>query len=1318
MQRREFFKGSLIVSAGVMLSAKRSNAGWFTSGKSGVEHLDEIERNFVTPPGEARPWVFWQWMNGNITKEGITLDLEAMARMGIGGAISFNNATGIPKGPVDYASSEWVDLVEHAAKETERLGLKLVLHNGPGYSVTGGPWVSPEMSMQQLVWTETRLHSKGKKITISLPKPYAKEHYYRDAFVIAYPSLPVEKHLMKDALKAIRANDELIDINIITDRNPETKIRLEKTDQSPSTLVFEFKQAFEARAVSLLRKAEIPKDLFDGPRDYPPVFKIEVSNDGINYQQIATLNCPALREMDAPAAQSFNAIKAKFFRLSTFNPTWVSHVEFHSGPRISQWPAKTNYSATAGAEQTTTLTDDLIIRPENVIDISAYVNKEGVLSWKAPKGNWTILRIGHTTTGEEPAAHPDSGKGLEIDKFNREALDLHFDKFLGKVVDRLKPYSSFSGVATDSWEAGKQNWTAKLPEEFKQGRKYDILNWMPALTGRIVKSLEETERFLWDFRRTHADLLAKNYTAYYAERMHEKGLQYYAEPYGDGTFDSLEIGQHLDVPMSEFWTRYIYGSDMTSKQAASLAHVYGKPVVAAEAFTGMPLTSKWGEYPYSLKAEGDWFFTLGINRLTLHTFVHQPYTTGFPGMTMGPFGTHFDRNNTWTEQAHGWLKYTTRAQYVLQQGLSVIDVCYYKGDNPASGIPDVYPQMPKGYKADVIGSDALNRFNIKENKIVLPDGMQYRLLILPALNEILPTTLKRINELVEDGMILMVENKIRRSFGRTFTDEEVIEQSEKLLGNLDGVNVKERQLGKGIIYQGIDIKEILQRHKIPEDFSFTANNQDATIHYCHKIIAHSDVYFVSNHKRKKEETLLSFRTINKQPYIWDAETGKQTRINFYNQQNGRTTIPFEFQPASSVFIVFKDELAERKIVSILKDNKEIKSLKAYEVSDIQKYQSVINNFTLTFWAKPDTFAHSNKSMVFHAPEGEKVFGKGHTAVAMSIGQNIVRVYERSSGGNKEVLVFETAIQGYTHFALVYKNAVPYLYINGTLVKQGRKSEFIVHPGIETPPKDEQFTSYFEGNLSPIQLVDAVRDASAINEDYKEGLPAVNLIADIQILDHQRALFSSNGKYTINYTNEKPKHIVISKAKFIAISDAWAVTFPPDSGVKKEIKLPQLKSLHLHDNFDVKHFSGTCVYTRDIQIDKAVLSPDLRVLLDLGRVEVIASIKVNGKLVQLLWKEPFVADLTECLKSGSNSLSVEVTTLWPNRLVGDEHLAAENTYSEHRFILRLPDWYVNNKPKPGERKAFSVWKNFSKTDPLLASGLLGPAKLIIAELKDI
>lgn len=1321
MKRRGFLKHSLTASAGLLLTPMFSRAGWLTSGKEGVNSFDDVANYFISPPGEARSWVFWQWMNGNITKEGITLDLEAMERMGIGGALCFNNAVGIAKGPVDYASKEWLNMTEHAVVEAQRLGLKIMLHNSPGYSGTGGPWVTPEMSMQQLVWSETLVSSKG-KIKLSLPKPMVKHHYYQDAMVIAYPSLGVEKVLMRDALISVTANDEVIDINILTDRNPDTKIRLERKDNLQSTLVFQFKEAFEARAISLLRKAETPIDLFDGPRDYPPIFTIEISDDGINYKQIATLNCPALREMDAPASQIFDAVKAKFFKLSANRPTWVSEVELHSGPRISQWPAKVNYSSRVGEELVLDIPEDLIIQPESVINVSSHVNDDGFLSWKAPKGNWTIIRIGHTTTGEEPAAHPDSGKGLEIDKFSREALDFHLDCFLGDVLDRLKPYTSFRGVTTDSWEAGKQNWTVKLPEEFKQRRKYDILQWMPALTGRIVKSIDETERFLWDFRKTHADLLANNYSAYYAAKMHERGLDYHAEPYGDGVFDSLEVGKHLSVPMSEFWTRYIYGSDMTSKQAASIAHAYAKPVVMAEAFTGMPLTSKWGEYPYSLKAEADWFYSLGVNRLALHVFVHQPYTTGFPGMTMGPFGTHFDRNDVWTEQAKGWLNYTTRSQYLLQQGIPVIDICYYKGDNPGSGIPDVYPLLPKGYKADVIGFSALQeRLSVSNNRIVLPDGMQYQIMILPALAELQPATVRKMRDLVVNGMVLLVENKPRKTLGRNAKNADLEKEVSLLYGELDGENIKERSLGRGKVYWGASIADVLRECDVKPDFLYSSEKQDATIHYYHKRMDNSDLYFISNHRRRQEKIVVSLNLKNKQPFLWDAETGIQTKIAMFDQKNGRTMIPLDLAPAASVFIVFKELSRERAVVSVFKNEVLLRNSEAFEPVDLYKYRNITNDFTIHFWAKPDTFAHNNKSMVFHAPQAGLLYGKDHAAVAISLGQNIIRIYERNTGPNREVLSVEQSITGYTHIALIYRDGVPALYINGQPVKTGEKSAFIVHPGIETPALDEQYSSYFEGNLTDIQLVGSSWNDQDVKAEFNKRLPSLSLLADVKISGGSQAakvLFTKNAKFQFNLSDGQSEIIDIKTVTNTSLAESWAVTFPSSSGVGKKIELEQLTSLHLHHNFDVRHFSGTCVYERSIQIDRQALQPGNRYILDLGRVEVIANVKVNGSQVQLLWKEPFVADITDALRAGANSLEIEVTTLWPNRLIGDEHLPDEHEYSEHGFIFKLPDWYVNNKPKPGERKAFSVWKNFKKTDPLLASGLLGPVTLIKSVEKEI
>lgn len=1316
MRRRNFLKQTLIGSAGIMISPVLSKAGWFPSGSGGWS--DDIEKNFLNPPQSACPWVFYHWMNGNITKQGITLDLEAMKNMGIGGAVCFNSGVGIPQGAVDYASAEWMDATVHAVQEAERLGLQLALHNSPGYSGCGGPWVTPEASMQQLVWTESRL--KG-NISVQLPQPYAKYGYYKDAMIIAYPSLNVEKGLMKDKLTHVTANGEQINKDIITDGNPETKIRLEKgyTQDGGVELLLEFSTSFEARAISIIRKTEIPQDLFDGPRDHPPTFLLEASADGKKYKTLGKVDCPALREMDTPATLSFNAVSARFYRLTAKSSTWLSNVELHSAPHLGGWAGKTSYTHGISNGVTPDLQENEIIRSEQVVDLSAKMNAEGWLSWEAPEGNWTILRIGHTTTGEEPAAHPESGKGLEIDKFRKDALDLHFRSFLDKVIDRVRPNigRGFKAIMVDSWEAGKQNWTADFPEEFFARKKYDILQWMPALTGRILDSVADTEAFLWDVRQVQADLVSENFYGYYAECLHKRGLELYAEPYGDGNLDSLKIGASLDITMSEFWTRYMYGNDATSKQAASVAHAYGKKVVAAEAYTAMPELSKWTDYPYSLKAEGDYFFTLGVNRLMFHTFVHQPYTTGFPGMTMGPFGMHIDRNNSWTSQARAWTDYLKRSQYLLQQGLTVVDVCYFKGDEPESGVPDIYKFIPYGYAGDVIGSDALHqRFKIKNNRIVLPDGMSYRVCMMAGVEAILPATLKRIKQLVIDGMILIVSTKPIKAYGKMANDKEVIDIVDDLYGKLDGKEYKVQIYGKGKLIWGKTLPEVFADLGLEQDFMFTALNQDAAIHYIHKTIGSLEYYLVSNHRRIKESLMLSLRTEGNHPEIWNAEDGSYYDAPIFEFKDGRTRIPLELQPAGAVFIVFRRK-AGSSYTAVEKDGQQIIGLDNYEQPKTGSYKNVVNNFTITAWIKPDTFARSGRSMMFHAPIGEDVYGKSHSACALSAGQNGIRVYERSAGAAKEVLTCNKPISGWTHIALVYNESCPSLFVNGTQVAKGKTSASQVHPGLGTPAHQEQYTTYFEGNYTKPELFPKALTAKLIKEDFSKGLPALQLNSSLQFFKDRNgdnnALIWQNGRYKLQKNGQSVSFAEISDCGKTQLTGPWTLNFPEEAGIKKQLTLPELISLKDHIDFNVKHFSGTVTYHKTLFIDNALLTSQKRLFLDLGRVEVIAELKINGRKIALLWKEPFMADITEVVIAGENQVEIKVTTLWANRLIGDEHLPVENAYSPHGFIEKLPDWYVKNQPKPPGRKTFAVWKNIKATDPLLESGLLGPVRLLTA-----
>lgn len=1332
MERRDFLKNTVFTTVGLMILPS------FRKGENSQLLSDaRLDEFFLHPAGTSRPWCFWMWMNGNVTKEGITLDLEAMHRMGIGGFINFNTGVGIPRGPVDYASDQWMELTAHAAKEARRLGLEMNLHNSPGYSGCGGPWVTPDLSMQQLVWTETRVETSG-DMDISLPRPFAKKNYYADAFVLAYPSLACETALMKDTLAKLFLNGKEADKTIITDGDPETKLRLEpvsgiaESDQEASArqgiMVFQFSKPFEARAITLTRLAERPPDLFDGPRDNPPVLRLEYSNDGTHYTYIGSIHPPELREMNTPAMLGFPAVKAIYYRLVSDKATWISDVELHNGPRLAGWPGKTNWTHGDASGETPALPTAELIDPDKVLDISGKMDASGNLRWQAPAGKWTVLRIGHTTTGEENAAHPDSGKGLEIDKFRKEAIDFHFEKFLNKVIEKIRSAGAmgdhksggFTGFTVDSWEAGKQNWTADFPGIFAGKTGYQIVRWMPALTGRVVKSTDATERFLWDVRKVQSELLADNFYGHYAEACHKRGLGFAAEPYGDGNFDSLRIGQYLDVPMSEFWTRYIYGSDLCSEQAVSIAHAWGRPVVAAESYTAMPATAKWTDYPYSLKAEGDYFFSLGINRLVFHAFVHQPYTTGFPGMTYGPFGMHIDRNNTWTEQAYAWINYIKRCQSVLQLGLPVVDVCYFQGDEPVSGVENVYTWLPAGYRGDVVGADALHkRFAINNGVITLPDGIRYRLCVMAPLQAIRRKSLERIAELVGEGMVLIVNAKPEKSLGLTDEDAVIRQLSDKLFGNLDGKTIQEHRYGKGKVIWGKSAEDVLKELSIEPDFTYTARNTGAAIHYGHRHMQDADVYFISNHKRREEEIIASFRLTGLIPEVWDAETGEQYEAPVFHATKNRTELPLTLSPAGSFFVVFRKG-GMPAWQQLLQNGKPVlqadKPFTDFEIKD----NTPKNTFSIMLWAKPDTFAHSGRSMLFHAPEGEVLFGKGNAAVGLGAGQNGVRVYECSKGAAREVLFAAQKLEGWTHIALVYTNGTPSVYINGELAATGKASFFTIRPVLDIPASEEQYSSYFEGNYTPPELIDGTFSTAVLNGRLKAGLPAPELPFNAQLKNSRgntTLLAWKDGDYLLQ-GQKGTRKAVIEGCRQKDLSADWQVHFPKESGVASLLNMDELASLHLSENVNIRCFSGTCTYKKTFTTEGAGSMQRQRFFLDLGRVEVIAEVKVNGKDAGLVWKEPYIIDITGYVTKGSNELEVAITNLWPNRLIGDEALPSENSYSSDGNIEQLPDWYVQNKSKPGERLTFTTWHVYDKDGPLLASGLLGPVHLLTAIEKQI
>ena len=1315
---RRTFNHLLLGAGAARLLQGRPSADASTSAAAG-----DIDTTFAEPPASALPHTYWMWMNGNVTKEGITLDLEAMHRGGIGGFFIYNNAVGIPRGPIDYASEAWYDMISHAVKEANRLGLQAYMHNAPGYSGTGGPWMTPEFSMQELVWTETLVDARG-PVRVELPRPQARRNYYRDAFVLAYPSLAVETGLMRDRVLNASVNDRAVDKTALWDGNRRNQVRIEPGPSGqPGALLIEFDAAFQARAITMYRSPEDPRDPYDGPRDYPPAITLQVSGDGANFTDVCRVRMPALRSMNSPGVQSFAAVSGRYFRIVAAGPTWITGVELHAGPRLPDWAAKAN-AAPAGQAAGSRLVEDpgLVIDPRTVRDITGSMDETGALQWDAPAGRWTILRMGHTTTEEEVAAAPDSGRGLECDKFRKEAVDLHFTAHLDKLFARLGRLvgTTFAGLLIDSWEAGKQNWTIRFPEEFRSRRQYDLVPYLPAMTGRIVGSAAESEKFLFDVRRTHAELLAVNYYGHFQTRCRERGLRLAAEPYGDGTFESLQVAEHLDLTAGEFWVRYTYGAKSYVDLAASASHALGQKIAGAEAFTGAPLTSRWTEYPYALKAEGDWMYSLGVNRLIFHTFVHQPHPTAGPGMTMGPFGTHFDRNSTWIEKQSGWTRYLSRVQAILQEGGPVTDVCWLKSEEPTSGVPDVRSGMlavPAGFAADVISADTLlSRLRVENGRIAIGDYASYRCMVVPAMRTLSAPIMRKLRDLVAAGMWLAMESQPEGAPGLTGqpqADADVRQLAHELWGEVDGAGVKERQFGSGMLLVGLPLREVFDQMKLAPDFEYSAQQQDAAIHFVHRRINGAEFYFVANQLRRRERLVCTFRVDGLRPELWDAERGQIQFAAIYERVPGRMKVAFELEPSGSVFVVFRSPCGEVKPLSVSREGILLAGARVFDKPAAAPYAGVVNDFTLLMWAQPDTYAAANRSFPIFPREG----GSDYVTAGVSAGQNGVTVWERGRGPARPVLEVKEPLEGWKHVAVAYRGGWPSVYIDGVRRGSGPKSAYPVHPGLHAPAAEEQFMKYFEGNMTAPELIREALSESEIRARFLAGLPDPELPSPIELASDAAGRLTARvwqpGRYQITGGSRTAALEVTEALTPVVIDGEWQVQFPPGSGAPPELALPSLLSLHKHPDFNVRHFSGTAVYRKTIQVGADAAGGARRLFLDLGRVDVMAQVKINSQDLGLLWKPPYRVDVSRWVHPGRNGLEIAVTNLWPNRLIGDEHLPAENEYDPHGPIVRLPDWYRDGKPKPAGRVTFSVWHHYRQNDPLLASGLSGPVRLLPA-----
>lgn len=1332
----------LIPASGAMAQAVPAPQGVSDSGKPSLEA-------FRDPPSETRPDTLYFWMNGNVTRAGLDSDLAAMREAGLGGVLMFDGSSDVPKGPVDYLSPQWLGLMTHMMDTADQLGLKVGIHNAPGWSSSGGPWITPDRSMQQVVWTETTL-AGGKPLTVNLKQPYTKLDYYRDAAVIAFPASAGDDSTWRDAIASMRAGGAVAPATL-TDRDLNTGVDV--TPDAPLTITMQ--SPFTAQAVTLYSDAQA------GPFSAT----IEASSDGTNWKRIGQVSAPAQHErgIEAPGTINFAPVTARQFRITPKGKLKLTEALFHTTPRIDGWDLKGEhlFRASPAVEQhPTDLRAGDAIDPAKVIDLSDKIDAKGTLRWTPPPGRWTVLRFGHTTTGHLNVAASDSGRGLEVDKLDADAVDFQFRSSVGRLVEAAGPRAgkAFDMVEIDSYEAGLQNWTAKLPGDFAKKNGYSLLPYIPALTGRIVGDLDVSNRFLFDFRRTLADLMADNYYGRMQQHANAAGLRFHVEGYGPGSFDALQVSGRAQVPMTEYWSRTPWTDNRTVKMVASAAHVYGKPIVAAESFTGEAETSRWQDYPYAMKALGDQMFAQGVNQIFFHRYAHQPNPKAAPGMVMGPWGINLDRTNTWFAQAKPWMTYLARSQYLLRQGTYVADVLFFTGEETPYQAeyarPDVSPdsnpkigqyfdpQIPPGYQYDLVNAEVLlTRASVKDGRIVLPNGAEYRLLVLPAtLSSMTPQLASKLHALVEQGAVILGPRPVH---SMTMTgDADFRAATEALWGGGDAP----RTVGAGRVFPKGSVLDAMAAIKVGPDAQCSTRTPDGQVLWLHRKLAKSDMYFVSNRQRRAETVTCSFRVGDAAPALWDAETGTISRPVLFASDAGTTRVTFDLSPAGSTFVMLEPGKDAKRAGWIARDGKRIAELDAPVAV---RAEAPADSFTLSLWAKPDIdlrvlpdektegrINETGKNYLINPRSGRDLHGEGTAVAGLAIGRNGAMVIERASPDSvPAVLVSHTPVSGWTHVALVYDKGTPSLYLNGKLVRTGLRSGRKVFAGGSDAPVPVGVSYFFEGNSTPLKTVARALRADEIAAEAAGAPPVAPIAATPVTVERDdtgglRGLAWASGRYTLEggggFTAKVPEPVTVA--------GPWTVRFQPGRGAPESVVLPKLESLSHHADDGVRHFSGTATYQRSITVPASALGKGRRVYLDLGRVEVLSGVSVNGKDLGVVWKEPYRVDITDVVKPGANSVSLAVTNLWANRMIADAALPEEGNFVDAewqigeklaadgkkvpvmaRKITALPDWYKAGEAKPaGGRVTFTPWTFYGKDEPLLDSGLLGPVRLVFAQ----
>ncbi|MCF7972926.1 MAG: hypothetical protein K9N55_03840 [Phycisphaerae bacterium] len=797
---------------------------------------NDLDASFVNPPEESKPWCYWYWLNNDISKEGVTRDLEAMARVGIKRAMIGNIEGG---GPVKMFSDEWYDVTHHALKEANRLSVELMSFNAPGWSQSGGPWIAPEQSMRRVAWQE--FPARGGAFSQRVrPAGLAVS---QDIAVLAVPRLEA--------------------VSIVGSKRGDS-LYFGHTEPFPARALVVHGTA-DARLYALQHGqrtlvAHIQTGGSNPTTDFLPAgietfsFK-EVTAQA--FELVPDPNCEVVLTSEPKVAQ---VIEKQLGRMHpTPSPTWESY----------------RFPETVEPQDTST-----VVKQTEIIDLSDKLDAQGLLTCTLPEGQWTVIYFGMQTTGKENSPAPPEATGLECDKMSRAHTEYHFhamfDRLLGEMTPEEK--AAFKGITIDSYEKGAQNWTDGFAEEFERRNGYDPMALLPVMTGRVVDSAKTSDRFLWDLRRTVADMIAENYVGGLRDIAHEHGLSLWSENYGHWGFpgEFLIYGGYSDEIGGEFWTNQNLGT-IECRAASSAAHIYGKRRVYAEAFTS---SLDLGHHPYIFKARGEELFCEGINHFVLHVYALQT-RDGVPGKNPW-FGTAFHRNTPWFMEARDWVTYLQRCHTMLQQGDPVADVAVYIGDFAPQMTGPANP-VPQGYDYDYVGSDAiLRKLQVVNGQWVVYDeqdpmriAARYQRLAMPQVKYIRPHVLARLEALRQQG-------------GKV----------------IDGVPVTAAALQAA----GVD--------PIVSDTS-------CDIRWKARQLENGMMFFLSNFEKAGpfEATL---RVSGRVPELFNPVTGQITKLARFQSVKHGTRICFNVKDKSdSCFVVLREETARPSVVEVKVGGQEV-----------------------------------------------------------------------------------------------------------------------------------------------------------------------------------------------------------------------------------------------------------------------------------------------------------------------------------------------------------------------------------------------------------